>query len=248
VVLVGAVIGKHRRVAQVVMARTVNEGFRAVVRVDGRVRTVLGPGRHRLPGPFWRRRVETVDVREQLMIVTGQEVAAADLPGVKISAALRWSVADPAAWLGVAQEPEDQVRLAFQIGIRDWAASLDVAELVAARADASATLEAVARPVAERVGATVIAATVRDIVVPTELRRAALAVATARLDGMAQLERARSETAALRAAANGARLLADNPALLQLRTVEAASAGGGQIVLRLGTDDPVRSPSGDAGA
>lgn len=43
---------------------------------------------------------------------------------------------------------------------------------------------------------------------------------------------ARSEVAATRAMANAARLMADHPALLQLRTLQAVEAGGATVVLR----------------
>ena len=73
----------------------------------------------------------------------------------------------------------------------------------------------------------------RDLVVPAELRRAVLAVQTARQEGVAALERARGETAAMRALANGARVLEDHPALLQLRTVQAAGEGAGMVVIQV---------------
>jgi hypothetical protein len=43
----------------------------------------------------------------------------------------------------------------------------------------------------------------------------------ARAEGRAALERARSESAALRNLANGARVLHDNPALMNLRILQA---------------------------
>jgi len=72
--------------------------------------------------------------------------------------------------------------------------------------------------------------------VPAELRRAAAEVAAARAEGQAALERARGEVAATRALANAARMVADQPALLQLRTLQAIEAGGATVVLSAGPD------------
>ncbi|HHW83069.1 MAG TPA: slipin family protein, partial [Actinomycetales bacterium] len=64
---------------------------------------------------------------------------------------------------------------------------------------------------------------------------AAVALASAKAEGLAQLERARGEVAALRAAANGARLLAENPALAEMRMVGSVPAGT-QLVLHVGRE------------
>ena len=74
----------------------------------------------------------------------------------------------------------------------------------------------------------------RDVMVPAELRRAAADVAAARTQGQAALERARSEVAATRALANAARMVAEQPGLLQLRTLQAVEAGGATVVLTTG--------------
>jgi hypothetical protein len=57
----------------------------------------------------------------------------------------------------------------------------------------------------------------------------------ARTQGQAVPERARSEVAATRALANAARMIAEQPALLQLRTLQAVEAGGATVVLTQGT-------------
>jgi hypothetical protein len=53
----------------------------------------------------------------------------------------------------------------------------------------------------------------------------------ARQASQAALERARGETAVLRHLANTARLLEGNPALVTLRTLDAAAHGRGTIVV-----------------
>ena len=84
---------------------------------------------------------------------------------------------------------------------------------------------------AEAVGVAIDSLALRDVMVPAELRRAAADVVTARTQGQAVLERARSEVAATRALANAARMIAEQPALLQLRTLQAVEAGGATVVL-----------------
>lgn len=212
------------------MARiTVEQGFVAVVRKDARVLAVLGAGRHRLVRPFWRRRVDVVDLRGALMAVSGQEVATADVPGVKVSALARWRVADAVAFLDRVQDPVEQLRLAVQLAVRDWAASVPLEVAVADRAAATAPMTAAVRAAVADLGIEVQEVAVRDVVVPGEVRRAVLALATARQEGQVALERARSETAALRAMANGARVLADHPELARLRLAQAAGESGGTV-------------------
>jgi regulator of protease activity HflC (stomatin/prohibitin superfamily) len=213
---------------------TVQDGQAAVVRRDGAVAGVLGVGRHRLPGWFWRRSVELVDVRERLLVLSGQELAAADVPGVKVSATAGWRIVDPVRWLDAAAEPFENLRLAVALAVRDWVAARTLTDLVADRGGAAEPLTVQVRDAVGRLGIEVTAVSIRDIVVPGEVRRAVLAVATARQEGLAALERARGETAALRAMANGAKLLADHPELAQLRMVQAAAAHGGSLVLQIG--------------
>ena len=214
---------------------TVHEGLRAVVRVNGRTVAVLEPGRHRLPRRPWlgRRDVRVVDVRRQLLLVAGQELPTADVPGVRVTVAATWQVADPVALLEVATDPVDQVRLAVQLALRDAVARRTLDDLVVAREDLAAELLAAVAPRALDVGVEVQRVELRDLTPPGEVRRALLAVQTARHEGLAALERARGETAALRALANGARTLAENPALVQLRAAQVVAEAGGEIVLRL---------------
>jgi regulator of protease activity HflC (stomatin/prohibitin superfamily) len=206
---------------------------RAVLRVNGRVETVLAGGRHRLPlrRPGRRLEVDRVDLRLRWLVLPGQEVSAADVPGVRVSVALQWRVTDPVAFLDAATDAVESVRFAAQVAVRDVFATRTSEALVAARPELSEALGAAVTPAAATVGIGVERIEVRDVAAPFEVRRAQLALHTARQDGLAALERARGETAALRALANGAKVLADHPALLQLRTAEAAAGAGGTVIL-----------------
>ena len=209
---------------------TVHAHEQAVVHVDGRLVAVLDPGRY----PARRRQVVTrVDVRDQVSTVAPQELLTADGVSVKVSAALTWRVADAARHLQVAQDPLAEVYLAVQLVLREQLAALEVADLLrAGRADVAAALTERARAVGEPLGIAVRAAVVKDVVLPADLRAAYAELVATRQRGLARLEAARSETAALRSLANGARLLEDHPALARLRVVESAPPGS-QVVITL---------------
>ena len=202
--------------------------------VDGTPVRVLEPGRHRRV----RRATHVmVDLREQLLAVSPQEILTVDGVQVRVSAAVRWTVADPVAWLERAADPIGLVYLGTQVALRDAVAglTLETVSQRGARLDAAALTAAVAS-VARPGGVAVTAVVGQDVLLPSEVRAATLELATARRRGAAQLELARAETAALRSLANGAKLLDDHPALARMRLVQSAPPGT-QLVLRLGDDE-----------
>lgn len=105
------------------------------------------------------------------------------------------------------------------------------------------------RPRAEELGLDLRSVDLRDLTFPGDLKRTFAQVVAARHEGLAALERARGETAALRNLANAARMMEGNPALLHLRLIQQlGSAGGNTIVLGLPastTPLPVRGDSGE---
>lgn len=219
---------------------------RAAVRYrHGAVLDVLPAGRHRRVRST---RVVEVDLRERLLAVAPQEVPTADEGVVvRVSAAVRWEVDDPAAWLDRSVDPAASLYLATQVALRESFAGRPIADLTGrGSAVPSGDLTRAVATAMAPLGLRVLEVVVKDVVLPAELRHAAVAVLTARQRGLAQLETARAETAALRSLANGARLLDSHPALARLRLVQSAPPGA-QVVLRLGPD-PEPTTGGTGGA
>lgn len=89
-------------------------------------------------------------------------------------------------------------------------------------------------PKVKEMGLELLEIDIRDIMLPGELKQAYSQVLRARKEGEAALEKARGETAALRNLANAAKMMDDNPALMQLRALHAMSESkGGTVVLGL---------------
>lgn len=206
---------------------------RALEFLDGRLSRVLEPGRYRRR---LRAVYRAVDVRDQLSAIPLQEIPAADGVQVKVSALLRFYVADPVAYDQVAMNPTDLVYASVQQALRDAVSQLQSGELLrAARADLGRQLTEAATRAGVEVGIGIRTVRIKDVLLPVELRNATLDTLVVQRQGQAKLEAARAETAALRSMANAAKLLDDHPALARLRLVQAAPYGT-KIVIGLDTD------------
>ena len=211
------------------MRIVVLEWERVLVYRDGLFEELLEPGRHwRLR---WRRHRVRISVRPRLLTVPGQEVLTSDGLSVRASLLVRCRVADPRRWHEGVDDPDAFLYGALQVALRESVADRTLDGLLAERAALASELLAAVTGAATELGLTLDAVSVRDLMVPVELRRAAAEAATARAQGLAALERARGEVAATRALANAARMLSDNPGLLQLRTLQAVEAGRATVVL-----------------
>jgi regulator of protease activity HflC (stomatin/prohibitin superfamily) len=217
---------------------TLDPWEQAIVHRDGALGDVLGPGRHRLTR---RSRAIIHDLRPQILLVTGQEVLSADGIGIRVSAVAEYSVRDVRTALSGSADPESVVYRAVQFALRDAIDERAMAEVLSDRAGICGVLLARARTAGLAVGLDVSAVSLRDLTLAREVRTVLAEAALESQRSRAALERARGEVATTRALANAARILADNPGLLQLRLVQSATAGA-QVVIHSGPDgtDPAR--------
>jgi len=206
----------------------VQEWEQGVLFKDGRVSTVLGPGPHRFFGRGFALR--KVDVRPWIVHVPTQEIPTADGLTVKVTVVGRARVVDPVVFVTAAQDVYASLYLNAQIATREVMAATSVEQLVSARHEFGDALTAAVRGVDE-FGLALERLELKDVVFPTEIKKAQSEVVVARAQGLAALERARGETAALRNLANAAALLKDNPALLQLRLIQQLAATSGHTVV-----------------
>src|SRR5437016_7661945 len=84
---------------------------------------------------------------------------------------------------------------------------------------------------AKEMGLRLLEVEIKDVMFPGEIKKIFTQVVKARQEGLAALERARGETAALRNLANAAHLIERNPALLQLRLLQVLGQSSGNTVV-----------------
>ncbi|KQS55653.1 hypothetical protein ASG17_06185 [Brevundimonas sp. Leaf363] len=146
---------------------------------------------------------------------------------IRLSATAVYTISDPEASLGVTIP--SLLQLAVSQALLKLASTRDLEAL-------QGRDEAIDEALKALVGTTNAALTIErvalgSIVLPPELRRMTTEVERARLEGLAQLERARGEQAALRSLANAARMLKDNPELMKLRLLQSIGSGKGATLV-----------------
>jgi len=213
------------------LARTiVYEYERGLKFTRGRFKGIVGPGL------YWHSRsftqIQRIDVRPSRVAVSGQEVLSADGVAVKASVVATFQVKDAERAVLGSDNYHVAIHTELQLALRSIASSLPIDELLQRRADIPAQLKELAAPPLRTIGIELLDAALRDLTFPGELKKIFTQVVKARQEGLAALEKARGETAALRNLANAAAMIERNPSLMQLRALQVlAQQPGNTLVL-----------------
>jgi regulator of protease activity HflC (stomatin/prohibitin superfamily) len=217
---------------------TIFEYERGLKYVKGRFKQVLGPGQYWL-WALGNTTIRKVDIRPQYLSIPGQSVLTADGVGLKVSLTAVYEISDPAIAINQVADYRQGVYLIVQTGLRELVNTVAMDDLLGNRELNQRLLEMTAGQVTP-LGIRLMSLSIRDLMLPGELKKLYAQIVQARQEGLAQLERARGETAALRSLANAARLTNKNPTLLQLRLLQALEQSTGNtfhIELAAGLQD-----------
>jgi regulator of protease activity HflC (stomatin/prohibitin superfamily) len=198
---------------------TIREFEQGVLFRNGRYVKTLGPGKH----IFWRfsHALHRIDTRPSMMVIPGQDIPTADGIIVKVSMIVRYAVINPKAAFLNSESYRDTIYTYVQIAARSAVGAWEIDELFQKRDEINDAIMAKCASELEFFGVKLQMASVRDFSMPADLRRIFSQVVHSRKEGLANLERARGETAAIRNLANSAKLLEDHPVLLQIELLQA---------------------------
>ncbi|HEY4416114.1 MAG TPA: slipin family protein [Verrucomicrobiae bacterium] len=189
-------------------------------------------GRQVVWGSGWTLRF--VDLRRAQLLVAGQDVLTADSIALKFSLLVTYQVTEPIKAAHETQNWTGDLYQLTQIALRTVVSSTTIETLLGQKLAIGAQLLTGVKADAEKIGVHVLAVDVKDVMLPPDLKRAFAEVLKAKQEGQAALERARGESAALRSLANAARVLENNPALMNLRLLQSlttAQNAGNTLVL-----------------
>ena len=221
--------------------RIVREHERALLYRKGHLVAEMKPGR------YWLRlrtdELLVVDTRRRQAVVPGQEVLTADRVPLKVSLIAQYSVSSVTKALTEVDKYQEVLYAKIQLALRQAVAERDLDAALAERGDlGQQILDLVSEEIAD-FGLTLHSVSVRDFMMAGGLKNAYADVIEAKQRGLAALERARGEGAAVRNLANAAQLMENHPGIMQLRLLQAVESGtGNRIVIAL---DPNRDQTSE---
>lgn len=187
---------------------------------DGAYVTTLSPGTH----AFWKGAGKvalfTVDLREQVLDVGGQEMMTADKVTLRLNAVVTFRVADAVKTVAVSEDYKQALYRDVQLALRAALGARDLDALLADKDGFVREVEGVVKDRATAFGLDVRAFGVRDVILPGEMKDLLNKVTEAKKAAEAALITRREETAAMRMQANTAKLMEGSPTLMRLRELE----------------------------
>jgi regulator of protease activity HflC (stomatin/prohibitin superfamily) len=228
-----AVLGVLLVFVMIVVKRiTVFEYEKGLQYTHGKFKRVLEPGQ------YWyfsfSSRIQKADVRPSFVTISGQEVLSSDGVTLKTSIAAKYEIADPGFAINKVASYQEALYLELQLVLREIVGTTTIDNLLENRAEISKKLLELGEKKAQELGLRLISVNLKDLMFPGQLKEIFAQVVKARHEGLAALERARGETAALRNLANAAKMIEANPNLMQLRLLQSIGTSSGNSVI-LGT-------------
>ena len=192
----------------------------AALYIEGQFQEVVGPGQY----AFWKgmadARLVEVDMREQMVDVSGQEIMTADKVTLRMNAVATYRLVDVEKSLSLTGDYRQSLYREVQLALRAIVGAKNLDAFLVNKDDMAAEIEDDVRQRSSKFGLEILSAGIRDVILPGEMKDLMNKVTEAKKAAEANLIVRREETAAMRSQANTAKLLADNPTLMRLRELE----------------------------
>lgn len=230
-----AIISRGAEVTRALDVCQVESDHAGVLLVDGKHVATLAPGRYALWKNVAAVKVVTLDMRETVLDVSGQEIMTADKVTLRLNAGATYRIVDPGRAISATDDVRQALYREVQHALRAAVGGRELDALLAGKDEAAREVEQALSSRAGELGLTINSVGIRDLILPGDMKDLMNKVTEAKKAAEANLIARREETAAMRSQANTARLLVENPTLMRLRELEVlekiASAGHLKVVL-----------------
>ena len=206
--------------------KILREYERAVVFRLGRFQAVKGPGLI-LILPFVQQIVR-VDLRTVVMEVPGQDVISRDNVSLKVDAILYFRVVDAQRAIIQVEDFLSATNMLAQTTLRSVLGEHELDEVLAKRTEINAAVQNTLDVQTESWGIKVISVEIREVTLTENMIRSIAKQAEAERDRRAKVIHAEAEFQAAQTLLDAARILAEDPAAMQLRYLQTLTEVGGE--------------------
>jgi regulator of protease activity HflC (stomatin/prohibitin superfamily) len=216
----------------------VEPGHAAVWFRNGAYQATLGPGTY----AFWKGvgtlKFVTVDLKEQVLDISGQEIMTADKVTLRLNALVAYRITDALRAVTEVDGTAQALYRAAQLALREAVGAKELDTLLAGKESLAAELSTALTPRAAELGVAIASVGVKDVILPGDMKELMNKVTEAKKAAEASLITRREETAAMRMQANTAKILESSPTLMKLKELEVLEkvAGKANLTVLLGEE------------
>ncbi len=201
--------------------RVVNQYERGIILTLGKYTGTRGPGLNWILVPFGIQKMTKVDIRVKAVDVPDQEAITKDNISVRINAVIYYKVADASKAVLEVENYMFAISQLAQTTMRNTSGEVSLDELLANRDQISGRIQEVIDHAAAPWGISVNNVELKDIVLPEDMKRTIAKQAEAEREKRAVIITSEGELAASENMAKAARMLAESPGALHLRTLQS---------------------------
>src|SRR5581483_8980401 len=147
-------------------------------------------------------RIEVLELRRQTVEVAGQEILTRDKVTIRVNISAVYEIADPITARAALKDVSEYLYRALQIAVRQSLGKRTLEEVLAEKTNIDEAVSEEVRREMQTFGVRVSAISLKDIILPGDIREILNQVVTAEKQAQANLIRRREETAATRSLLN----------------------------------------------
>jgi regulator of protease activity HflC (stomatin/prohibitin superfamily) len=186
---------------------------------DNVVQKILEPGRY----TFWNSPVQVtvqkIDLRQQQIDMTGQEIMTEDKISMRLNFVCHYKITDPLKIIQI-KSFEEQIYIILQLILREYVGTLKLDDLLRKKEEVGNYVLQKLKEKNSDFGVEFIFAGVKDVILPGDIKEILNTVLIAEKRAQANVITRREETASTRSLLNTAKLMEENETLYRLKELE----------------------------
>lgn len=198
----------------------ISTGCVGILLVNGKVHSVLKPGRYAYFMKPSTVELRIVDTRPETLTITGQELLTRDKVPLRLNFVVTYRIVDPIKAAQAVGRLDETVYLKAQLALRDLISAKTLDELLSEKRGVGAVILSELRQDEAEYGLVFEAAGIKDIILPGEIKDILNTILIAEKRAMANVITRREETASTRSLLNTAKLMDENATLYRLKELE----------------------------